>query len=87
MSEHGASREKTIEEIKKICDDAWKDMNKEYMEASGVSKILLKYYLNLARTVEFFNESRSITSPMHQSWNSILHHCSWSNYLWIELNS
>uniref|UniRef100_A0A2C9WC61 Terpene synthase metal-binding domain-containing protein n=2 Tax=Manihot esculenta TaxID=3983 RepID=A0A2C9WC61_MANES len=58
VNEYGVSREKEIEEIKKMCENAWKNMNEEYMEASGVSRALLKYYLYLGCTLEFIYNKR-----------------------------
>lgn len=53
MNEHGVSKEKAIEETKKMCEDAWKDMNEDCFNPSVVPMFLLKYYVNLARTIEY----------------------------------
>ncbi|EEF48772.1 Casbene synthase, chloroplast precursor, putative [Ricinus communis] len=54
MKEYGVSEKKAIEEIQKICANAWKDMNEECMKKPPtVSRTLLKYYVNLARVIDF----------------------------------
>ncbi|KAF2290976.1 hypothetical protein GH714_017740 [Hevea brasiliensis] len=63
MNEHGVSREKAIEEFKKMCENAWKDMNEDCMKPTAVSRTLLNYNLNIARSLEFFI-CTAITSRM-----------------------
>uniref|UniRef100_A0A2C9WHR0 Uncharacterized protein n=1 Tax=Manihot esculenta TaxID=3983 RepID=A0A2C9WHR0_MANES len=53
MNEYGVSKEKAIEETKKMCEDAWKDMNEDCFNPSVVPMFLLKYYVNLARFIEY----------------------------------
>ncbi|XP_057994637.1 probable terpene synthase 6 [Hevea brasiliensis] len=53
MNEHGVSREKAIEEFKKMCENAWKDMNEDCLKPTAVSRTLLNYNLNIARSLEF----------------------------------
>ncbi|EEF43762.1 Casbene synthase, chloroplast precursor, putative [Ricinus communis] len=54
MNQYGVSEKKAIEEIQKICGYAWKDIKEDCMKKpSAVSRILLKYYLNLVRVTDF----------------------------------
>ncbi|KAF2297392.1 hypothetical protein GH714_022804 [Hevea brasiliensis] len=53
MKEHGVSEMEAIAEIQKMCANAWKDMNEECMKPTAVPRVLLKYYVNLARVIDF----------------------------------
>ncbi|XP_057986522.1 probable terpene synthase 6 [Hevea brasiliensis] len=53
MKEHGVSEMEAIAEIQRMCANAWKDMNAECMKPTAVPRVLLKYYLNLARVIDF----------------------------------
>ncbi|XP_037496770.1 probable terpene synthase 8 [Jatropha curcas] len=53
MNEFGVSREKAIEEITKMIENIWKDVNEEYMKPSDrVSRTVLNYFLNFVRVSE-----------------------------------
>ncbi|KDP46452.1 hypothetical protein JCGZ_12935 [Jatropha curcas] len=53
MKEYGVSQKVAIDEIQKMCANAWKDMNEACMKPTEVSTTLLKYYVNLARVIDF----------------------------------
>ncbi|XP_057987343.1 probable terpene synthase 6 [Hevea brasiliensis] len=53
MKEYGVSETEAIAEIQKMCANAWKDMNEESMKPTAVPRVLLKYYVNLARVIDF----------------------------------
>ncbi|KDP46456.1 hypothetical protein JCGZ_12939 [Jatropha curcas] len=53
MKEYGVSEKEAIDEIQKMCANAWKDMNEACMKPTEVSTTLLKYYVNLARVIDF----------------------------------
>ncbi|KAF2297399.1 hypothetical protein GH714_023078 [Hevea brasiliensis] len=53
MKEHGVSEMEAIAEIQRMCANAWKDMNEECMKPTAVPRVLLKYYVNLARVIDF----------------------------------
>ncbi|XP_037492074.1 probable terpene synthase 6 [Jatropha curcas] len=53
MKEYGVSQKEAIDEIQKMCANAWKDINQACMKPTEVSTTLLKYYVNLARVVDF----------------------------------
>ncbi|KDP35929.1 hypothetical protein JCGZ_09901 [Jatropha curcas] len=50
--EYGVTEEKAVEEILKICGDAWKDINEECMRPTSVSRPILECLLNLGRVSE-----------------------------------
>ncbi|XP_050226495.1 probable terpene synthase 6 [Mercurialis annua] len=52
MKEHGVSKEKAIEEMKKMVEDAWKDMNEEIMKPNSIAMPLLMTSLNLGRVMD-----------------------------------
>ncbi|KAF2287617.1 hypothetical protein GH714_001803 [Hevea brasiliensis] len=52
MKEYGVSKEKAMEELRKMCDNAWKDMNEESMRPTAVSMPLITSIVNLARMME-----------------------------------
>ncbi|XP_050206947.1 probable terpene synthase 6 [Mercurialis annua] len=52
MKEYGVSKEEAIEEMKKLVEDAWKDMNKEIMKPNHVTMPLLMTSVNLGRVMD-----------------------------------
>ena len=52
MKDYGVSREKTIEELGKMCENAWKDMTEESMRPAPVPMRLLTVVVNLGRIME-----------------------------------
>ncbi|KAF2287613.1 hypothetical protein GH714_001728 [Hevea brasiliensis] len=44
MKEYGVSKEKAMEELRKMCDNAWKDMNEESMRPTAVPMPLITQY-------------------------------------------
>lgn len=52
MKEYGVSKEKAMEELRKMCDNAWKDMNEESMRPTAVPMPLITSIVNLARMME-----------------------------------
>ena len=64
MKEYGVSKEKAMEELEKMCANAWKDMNEEFMKPFPVPKPLLVGIVNLARVVEvFYQYDDALTNP------------------------
>ena len=57
MKDYGVSREKTIEELLKMCENAWKDMTKESMIPAPVPMRLLTVAVNLSRIMEVMYKS------------------------------
>ncbi|KDP24702.1 hypothetical protein JCGZ_25438 [Jatropha curcas] len=51
-NEYGVTEEKAVEEILKICGNAWKDINEECMRPTSVSRPILECLLNLGRVTE-----------------------------------
>ncbi|KAF2287650.1 hypothetical protein GH714_002121 [Hevea brasiliensis] len=52
MKEYGVSKEKAMAELRKMCDNAWKDMNEESMRPTAVPMPLITSIVNLARMME-----------------------------------
>ncbi|KAG6714134.1 hypothetical protein I3842_05G188000 [Carya illinoinensis] len=52
MKQHGVSKHEAEEEFKKQIDDAWKDINSEFLKPTQVSKHFLDRVLNLARVMD-----------------------------------
>ncbi|KAJ9167156.1 hypothetical protein P3X46_021826 [Hevea brasiliensis] len=72
MKEHGVSEMEAIAEIQKMCANVWKDMNEECMKPTAVPRVLLKYYVNLARVIDFvykymdsYTHSSSLKEDVH----------------------
>ncbi|KAF2297398.1 hypothetical protein GH714_023039 [Hevea brasiliensis] len=72
MKEHGVSEMEAIAEIQKMCANAWKDMNEECMKPTAVPRVLLKYYVNLARVIDF----------VYKNLNHTLKEWKYSNKSW-----
>ncbi|NP_001310688.1 terpene synthase 5 [Ricinus communis] len=53
MNDHDVSLEKAKEDILKMLEDGWKDMNEELMKPTIVPKILTKFSINFARMSDF----------------------------------
>ncbi|WCJ35036.1 Terpene synthase 5 [Euphorbia peplus] len=51
MKDHGVLRDKAMEEIQKMAENAWKDVNEEYMKLARVSRILLNFYMDELRSI------------------------------------
>ncbi|KAF2287604.1 hypothetical protein GH714_001512 [Hevea brasiliensis] len=47
MKEYGVSKEKAMEELRKMCDNAWKDMNEESMRPTAVPMPLITSIVTL----------------------------------------
>nr|CAD1825999.1 unnamed protein product [Ananas comosus var. bracteatus] len=52
MEEHNASLEETSERLLKMVEDAWKDINHEYLNLTWLPTSLLMPYFNLTRMME-----------------------------------
>ncbi|EEF38927.1 Terpinolene synthase, chloroplast precursor, putative [Ricinus communis] len=53
MNDHDVSLEKAKEDILKMLEDGWKDMNEELMKPTTVPKILTKFSINFVRMSDF----------------------------------
>ncbi|XP_037491104.1 probable terpene synthase 6, partial [Jatropha curcas] len=53
--EYGVTEEKAVEEILKICGNAWKDMNEECMRPTSIPKPILECVVNMAHIIEVSN--------------------------------
>ncbi|XP_050214542.1 probable terpene synthase 6 [Mercurialis annua] len=53
MNEKNASEAEAVEVIQQMVVDAWKDINQQRMKPNVVSPIILKFYLNLSRVMDF----------------------------------
>ncbi|KAG8633416.1 hypothetical protein MANES_18G102125v8 [Manihot esculenta] len=74
MKEHGVSEKEAIGEIQKMCENAWKDMNEACMKPTAVPRALLKYYVNLARVIDFvykYMDSYTYASSLKQDISSL----------------
>ncbi|PIN19320.1 Viridiflorene synthase [Handroanthus impetiginosus] len=49
MNEYGVSEEEAMKEFRNIAENAWKDMNEEFVKDNGVSMEIMKRVVNLAR--------------------------------------
>ncbi|XP_054813905.1 (-)-germacrene D synthase-like isoform X1 [Prosopis cineraria] len=52
MKEHGVSREEAIDEFRKVTNNAWKDMNEEFLRPLEVARPCMMPVLNLARVMD-----------------------------------
>ncbi|XP_054814459.1 (-)-germacrene D synthase-like [Prosopis cineraria] len=52
MKDHGVSRQEAIDELKKMIESAWKDVNEECLRPTQVPMPFLKMALNLARFMD-----------------------------------
>uniref|UniRef100_A0A2C9U1W3 Terpene synthase metal-binding domain-containing protein n=2 Tax=Manihot esculenta TaxID=3983 RepID=A0A2C9U1W3_MANES len=74
MKEHGVSEKEAIGEIQKMCENAWKDMNEACMKPTAVPRALLKYYVNLARVIDFvykYMDSYTYASSLKEDISSL----------------
>ncbi|MCE3216279.1 hypothetical protein HAX54_005865 [Datura stramonium] len=53
MNEYGATKEEAYLEMKKIIENKWKDLNREYLKRINLPRIWLMPVINLARIAEF----------------------------------
>ncbi|CAI0459153.1 unnamed protein product [Linum tenue] len=73
--EHGASDEEAVEAIKKMCDDAWKDLNEECMRPTPVGMPVIQHFLDLVRIITFIyirNDSYTHSGSLKDHITSIL---------------
>nr|AGW18154.1 terpene synthase 1 [Copaifera officinalis]AGW18159.1 terpene synthase 1 [Copaifera langsdorffii] len=53
MRQYEVSEEEAYKILLKEIENAWKDLNEEYMKPNGVPKVVLKCVLNFSRVIEF----------------------------------
>ncbi|CAL1386254.1 unnamed protein product [Linum trigynum] len=73
--ENGVSDEEAVEAIKKMCDDAWKDLNEECMKPTPVGLPVIQHFLDLVRIITFIyirNDSYTHSGSLKHHINSIL---------------
>ncbi|CAL1378131.1 unnamed protein product [Linum trigynum] len=73
--ENGVSDEEAVEAIKKMCDDAWKDLNEECMRPTPVGMPVIQHFLDLVRIITFIyirNDSYTHSGSLTDHINSIL---------------
>ncbi|KAF2309598.1 hypothetical protein GH714_004059 [Hevea brasiliensis] len=64
MKEHDVLEKKAVEEILKICANAWKDINEECMKPTALPSPILQLLVNLARITEVvYRFDDSYTNP------------------------
>ncbi|XP_057995688.1 probable terpene synthase 6 isoform X2 [Hevea brasiliensis] len=64
MKEHDVLEKKAVEEILKICANAWKDINEECMKPTALPSPILKLLVNVARITEVvYRFDDSYTNP------------------------
>ncbi|KAL1532433.1 Vetispiradiene synthase 1, variant 2 [Salvia divinorum] len=65
MKDHGVSEGEAMEELKKMGEDAWKDMNGELWKEKSVSMEILKRIVNLSRLIDvvYKNNQDGYTHP------------------------
>ncbi|PIN19321.1 5-epiaristolochene synthase [Handroanthus impetiginosus] len=49
MNEYGVSEEEALKEFSNIAENAWKDINEEFVKKDGISMEIIKMVVNLAR--------------------------------------
>lgn len=64
MKEHDVSEKKAVEEILKMCANAWKDINEECMRPTDLPRPILQFFVDLARVSEaVYRFDDSYTNP------------------------
>lgn len=65
MKDNGVSEGEAMEELKKMGEDAWKDMNGEIWKEKAVSMEILKRIVNLSRLIDvvYKNNEDGYTHP------------------------
>ncbi|KAJ9164479.1 hypothetical protein P3X46_024053 [Hevea brasiliensis] len=64
MKEHDVTEKAAVEEILKICRNAWKDINEECMRPTALPRPILQFFVNLARVSEVvYRFDDSYTNP------------------------
>lgn len=56
MKEHNTNMDEACNKLQVLVEDAWKDLNKEYLKPMDVSFPLLDRIINFARMVEDFHK-------------------------------
>ncbi|KAF7822831.1 putative terpene synthase 2 [Senna tora] len=59
MKQHGVSRDEAIDELRKVIDDAWKDINEECLNPTKVAMPFLIRVVNLARCMDVLYKHES----------------------------
>ncbi|CAL1386258.1 unnamed protein product [Linum trigynum] len=73
--ENRVSDEEAVEAIKKMCDDAWKDLNEECMKPTPVGLPVIQHFLDLVRIITFIyirNDSYTHSGSLKDHITSIL---------------
>lgn len=60
MKEYGATEEEAEVELTKQVNEAWKDINEEWLEATPIPRLLLSLILNFARTSELLYKGEDV---------------------------
>ncbi|KAL6508215.1 hypothetical protein OROHE_021757 [Orobanche hederae] len=65
MKDHGVSVEEAMEELKKMAENAWKDMNTEMFKEKSVPVEVMKRIVNLSRLIDsaYKNNEDGYTHP------------------------
>ncbi|KAJ9141359.1 hypothetical protein P3X46_031901 [Hevea brasiliensis] len=75
MKEHDVLEKKAVEEILKICANAWKDINEECMKPTALPSPILQLLVNLARITEVcyrFDDSYTNSSSLKDKITALL---------------
>lgn len=62
MKEHGVSKQEAYIEARKQLTNAWKDMNKEFLQLFQVPTVVLQLIMNFARLACIFKEGDFVNS-------------------------
>ncbi|KAL6130118.1 hypothetical protein ACLB2K_068499 [Fragaria x ananassa] len=60
MKQYGATEEEAEVELTKQVNEAWKDINEEWLEATPIPRLLLSLILNFARTSELLYKGEDV---------------------------
>lgn len=58
MHEYGVSREETLEKLKIMISDAWKDINEDWMKPTAVSTHILLRPINIPRLMNILYDKQ-----------------------------
>lgn len=64
MNQYGVTREKAVEMIQKMIEDAWKDSNQAFLKPTAVPAAILNVVLNNSRVMDvLYKDCDSFTNP------------------------
>ncbi|KAK6119786.1 hypothetical protein DH2020_046469 [Rehmannia glutinosa] len=64
MKQHGVSMQETADKFVELIEEAWKDLNTEWMSKTSIPKDLVEQVLGYARAAEVFHRSADFTHSL-----------------------